>query len=551
MKKLLLTTFFVVTFFALTAVSASAAATGTVKVGLRYGSTAMFSANLENAVGSGYELGYFEDDGFHSVARTDETAISMTAAGTIYLNSGAYAATGSGTHLGPWHVQLGGFSSFNDAASAAASYADAYPAWVNWNYVVRVGCYDSKSEAEAIASRLGGSAVQSSSTGVMVTVTKTTNVLFEFDCGGVVNFGVQPSAGQQAAVTWFKGYKYYGAFMYPRVTGGNLNVINVVDLEDYVKGVLGYEMGSSWPLAALEAQSVCARTYARACTKHSSYGFDVCGTTDCQMYGGVNVSTTQTDRAVEDTAGECLYYGGALVQNAVYHSSDGGATEDGYYVWGNETGYLKGKTDPYEALTTIPNYNWTETYTADQLTWILQQKGYQVGTVKNVYVSEYTPMGNVYKITFEHSGGTLTVKGDTARSIFYSSTYSKSARSLRFTINGGTPTTSASTGGSVYVNDSARLSGLDGVSVISGSGKVSQLTGNTFSVLTSSGTSKVTTSGGTTAKTTASADGAFTLTGTGSGHNVGMSQYGAKAMAEQGYSYDEILEFYYTGISIR
>jgi stage II sporulation protein D len=270
------------------------------------------------------------------------------------------------------------------------------------------------------------------------------------------------------------------------------------------------------------------------------------------MYGGVNVSATRTDQAVENTAGECLYYNGALVTNAVYHSSDGGATEDGYYVWGNETGYLKGKTDPYEALTTIPNYNWTETYTADQITWILQQKGYQVGTVTNVYVSEYTPMGNVYKVTFTHTGGSLTVKGDTARSIFYSSTYGKSARSLRFTINGGSaPATSGSTG-SVYVNDGIKLSGLNGVSVISGSGKVSQLTGDTFSVLTSSGTSKVTTSGGTTtANATTSADGTFTLTGTGNGHNVGMSQYGAKAMAEQGYSYEDILEFYYTNITIR
>jgi stage II sporulation protein D len=61
----------------------------------------------------------------------------------------------------------------------------------------------------------------------------------------------------------------------------------------------------------------------------------------------------------------------------------------------------------------------------------------------------------------------------------------------------------------------------------------------------------VTTSGGTTVQPTTSNNGTFTLTGTGSGHNVGMSQYGAKAMAEQGYDYQDILEFYYTGITIR
>ena len=62
-----------------------------------------------------------------------------------------------------------------------------------------------------------------------------------------------------------------------------------------------------------------------------------------------------------------------------------------------------GKKDPYEAKTNIPNYNWSVTYTADELTWILEQKGYSIGTVKNVYVAEFTPMGNVSKVTFEGS----------------------------------------------------------------------------------------------------------------------------------------------------
>ena len=95
-----------------------------------------------------------------------------------------------------------------------------------------------------------------------------------------------------------------------------------------------------------------------------------------------------------------------------------------------------GKQDPYEARTTIPNYNWTVTYTADELTWILEQKGYSIGTVKNVYVAEFTPMGNVSKVTFEGSRDSVTVKGETCRTIFYSSTYNKSVKSQRFTING-------------------------------------------------------------------------------------------------------------------
>ncbi len=83
----------------------------------------------------------------------------------------------------------------------------------------------------------------------------------------------------------------------------------------------------------------------------------MCSTTDCQVYNGVSTATDRSDQAVEKTAGECLYYDGRLVQEAVYHSSDGGATEDADNVWGSDVGYLKGKNDPYEAMTTIPNYS--------------------------------------------------------------------------------------------------------------------------------------------------------------------------------------------------
>ena len=465
--------------------------------------------------------------------------------------SGTYSSDGSGTYLGPWHVQIDGFRDYEEALDTAEDYG-GYPAWVDWGYVVRVGCYGSEDEAAEAASLLGeGYAARSSSTGVVVTVTRTANVLFEFDCGGVFDLAVQPEEKEGETSTWFKGYKYSGAFEYPRVTGGNLNVYNVLDLESYVKGVIPYEMSSNWPMEALKAQAVCARTYACRASKHrAAYGFDVCSTTCCQVYygrgSGASYATEQSDAAVEATEGERLYYNGDLVQDAVYHSSNGGATEDVANVWGSEKGYLKGKADPYESLLSIPNYNWSVTYTADEMTWILDQKGYNVGTVRNVYVSEYTPMGNVKKLTIEGSRDTLTVSGDTCRTIFYSSTYQKSVKSLRFAINGGGP---SGTSG-VVVNGSTTLDGLDGISVISGSGKVSKMDGNSASVISSSGISGVSTTSGGSVKPTSSNNGTFTITGTGSGHNVGMSQYGAKAMAENGYDYEEILKFYYTDITI-
>ena len=170
-----------------------------------------------------------------------------------------------------------------------------------------------------------------------------------------------------------------------------------------------------------------------------------------------------------------------------------------------------------------------------------------MGTVQDVYVSEYTPAGNVKQVTFVGSNGTKTVTGETCRTIFYSSTYQKSVSSMRFDINGRRG--GSGTGG-LSVNGAGQISSLDGVSVISGGGTVSTLWGNSASAITSSGTVTVSgqiqqPSGG------GSSNGTFVITGTGNGHNVGMSQYGAKAMAELGYSFQEILNFYYTDITIR
>lgn len=460
MKNKLLMMFFVVTFFALTAVPASAVENGVVKVGLRYGTSALASANLENAEGAGYEFGYYDSGrSFVSLGRTDVTTITMSPA--------------------------------------------------------------------------GGSAVT-------VTRTGTSEVLYEHG-GGEYPLGVRPAGNS----TWFKGYRYAGGFEYVPESAGSLKVINVVDLEDYVKGVVPYEMPGDWPLAALEAQAVCARTFVQGHNKHlRDEGFDVCGGVDCQVYHGrgtgSNEPTAESDRAVDNTAGECIYYNGVLVQDAVYHSSDGGATEDGGNVWGTETGYLKGKADPYEAQTAVPNNSYSVTYTAAELSWILDQKGHGVGTVQDVYVSEYTPLGNVKQVTFVGTGGTKTFTGDDCRMIFYSSTYKKSVSSMRFDING-------SRASGLVVNGTGQLSSLEGASVISGGGTVSTLAGNSASAITAGGT--VTVSGGT-SQPSGGGNGNFVITGTGNGHNVGLSQYGAKAMAELGYGYREILNFYYTDIAI-
>lgn len=528
-----------------------------IRVGLRYGTSALFAANLENAEGQGYAFGWYdEDQQFHQLGESRETTITMIADGNIYMNSsGSYSSQmPSGVHrfLGGWHIQFSGYRDFESASMDAQRYG-GWPAWIDGEYVVRTGSYDSQSEA-AGAMPGGGELVCSDRSGVMVTRTGSEKILFEYSDRSGRAFGVQPLGwGRDPAVTWFKGYRYYGGFEYSRKNGGNLNVVNVVDLEDYVKGVVPYEMNGNWPLAALEAQAVCARTFAKT-RRHRSDGFDVCNGTHCQVYNGLNTATETSNRAVENTAGECIYYQNQLVRDPVYHSSDGGATEDAKNVWGGDAPYLRGKVDPYEAGINIPNYRWSVTYTADELSWILEQKGHSVGQVRDVYVTKRTPLGHVQELVVEGSRGRETFTGDRCSTIFYSSTYKKAVHSLDFTINGvgdsGGGSGSHVPSSGVYVNDAGNpLTTLAGATVLSGSGETSVLGENSASAISAHGVEQVS-GGNAPSQRAAPSKGEFTFSGQGNGHHVGLSQYGARAMAEQGYTYQDILKFYYTDVTI-
>ena len=553
MKKFLCT-FFLCMLTAVTLSVSARAGEDIIKAGLYYGDQALYSANLQNDVGSGYALGWFDENTrqFHEIGYLENEKISMTAAGSIYLSGGTYSASRPNRVdgvIGGYQVQLEeAFPSFEEAAYAAGQLPDGFPAFINNQYRVRMGSFTTREDAEIAAAtyatrvwqdRYGmsraadGSVTAPSSTGVVVTVTGTDEVLFAFDCSGAKSLGIMPDGGREKARTWFKGYRWYGGFEYRRSTGGNLNVINVVELDDYVKGVLPYEMSPVWPLEALKAQAVCARTYALLPSKHyNSYRFDVCSTIDCQVYQGANLASAMTEQAVEETAGVVAMYGGKYAET-YYCSANGGASEASENVWSNPLPYLVGKEDPYEALTSIPDYHYTIRYTYRQLSQRLKDKGYAIGTVCAAYVSKTTPTGNVAEITFKDTAGkTVKLTKEACR-------WTLDAKSMRFTISGG--------GGDEgwFVNPSASpLSSLKEAYTISGKGLVGLFGSGSGYVITSSGVSELKGS-----VSSGTGDG-ITITGTGWGHSVGMSQWGANAMAKRGYTYLDILYFYYTGITL-
>ena len=142
-------------------------------------------------------------------------------------------------------------------------------------------------------------------------------------------------------------------------------------------------------------------------------------------------------------------------------------------------------------------------------------------------------MDNVYSITFVGTNGERTFTREACRSLL-------NLRSQRFAISGGS-------GGSGYsVNESGKSVDLSTMRVIDGSGQTKSIAGSAY-VITSGGTAALGQSGA----SGGSGSGSFTITGSGYGHQVGMSQWGAYAMAGLGYSYRDILQFYYTGVTIR
>lgn len=205
----------------------------------------------------------------------------------------------------------------------------------------------------------------------------------------------------------------------------NNNTVNVLSIDDYVKGVVPDEMPSSWEPEAVRAQSVAARTYAAwsRATRESSY-YQICDTTSCQVYGGASAEEPRSNEAVAATAGQILTYNGRPAFSQ-FSSSSGGWTSAG------SVPYLVSKADPYEAASGNPYTNWT----VDLPVKALQARYPGIGTLQRINVTRREGGGDwegrVWSIVLDGSKADVTVSGDAFRSAF-------GLRSTYFTFGAGT-----------------------------------------------------------------------------------------------------------------
>ena len=195
--------------------------------------------------------------------------------------------------------------------------------------------------------------------------------------------------------------------------GKGFLVINRVDLEEYVKGVVPAEVSSTWHPEMLKAQAVAARTYALYQQMLSATReYDVAATVQDQVYRGKQGIDAGILRAVEETRGLVVTYQDAPIY-AAFSSTAAGLTEDAMNVWLKEYPYLKGVECPFDLAS--PYYQWKSSFKVDTLEQNLRQQGFPVGTIATMTPLSLSRGGRVATLRILHSGGELILRGEELR----------------------------------------------------------------------------------------------------------------------------------------
>ena len=297
-------------------------------------------------------------------------------------------------------------------------------------------------------------------------------------------------------------------------------LINHVEIEDYLYGVVPKEMGSSFHMESLKAQAVAARTFAMSSkNKHKNEGFNLCDTTHCQVYGGMIAEHPNTNRAVDETKGLSVYYNGTLAQT-LYSSNNGGYIESSKDTWGGHFDYLVAKEDPFSKNTNAST--WEMKLTSQEIDQKILASGINIGNILDIEILGTTSANRVVNVKLIGTLGEETITGARLRTVL-------GMRSTWFDIEKKGEDISRI--GYVFDPETSKVVeiNLNNATIIDG---------NNIKFKTESNGSQ-----GTKIEE-------FLFNGRGYGHGVGMSQYGALEMAKQGYTYEEIIKHYYTGVDI-
>ena len=294
--------------------------------------------------------------------------------------------------------------------------------------------------------------------------------------GVCVNGRTVPGLVASAPVRVTVNGKGYRGLLEVTATERGLQVVNELPLEEYLIGLINCEISSAWPVEAVKAQAVIARSYAmyqKQARRGAPYQLE--SSVMDQVYEGCDVEDSRAARGVQETAGEVLTWEGKTIQ-AFYHSSCAGHTENSERVWGLSIPYLRGV--PCQYCQQGNPVKWEQNMALKKVEGALRGAGYPVAGLRDLKVQGRNESGRVQDVAVFCAKGRVLVPGVAFR------------KALGYGVVKST-------------NFELRVSGDDCL-----------------------------------------------ITGVGSGHGVGLCQWGAKQRAADGFSYREILSYYYPGVTL-
>lgn len=537
----------------------------TLKIGIEYKNNRHFYSKIKNEKSWPYEFGYIDKDrNFVKLYETfsDEYYMSIVEDKTFYHDTkkGLIGENSSDGDKKIYNAHLESDNSYNwfwEAKNAVKSFREkgisCFPAYVSGKYKIRFGNYpsidDAANDRENMKSKTGLSLSAVGYGGSTVTVydMKNDRIMYEHSDLKTFAFRTIQKDGEESMIIKYNTHispsskrKYNCAFTYKRIDGGAFEIISVVDMQNYLRGVVPNEMSPSWPIEALKAQAISARnlginSYMKP--RHRGYDFDLCDTPHCQAYFGCDRESENTKKAVDQTYGQVLTYGDKIAQ-IYYYASNGGYSESAHNAWGgDDLPYLQAVPDDMEdeRLGEIYGTKWTKIATPSEISESLRRKGYDIsGTIKNLSILQTTnPAGNVYEISVIDGKGKETKIKNTDKVRIALSDYVKSPRfklkkSAGVFLKSGEDSASGFSGNNLYALTDKGANYIDygnsSLKAIDGDGKIRDVS---------------------------SFDTTYTFDGSGWGHNVGMSQHGACGRAKAGQTCQQIMEYYFKGTKIQ
>ena len=336
------------------------------------------------------------------------------------------------------------------------------------------------------------------------------------------------------------GQKRYAGKLNIFIGDNNISVVNIIGVENYLSSVVGSEMPTKWPMEALEAQAIASRTY--ALKQKGNSVFDIDSTNKNQVYNGLESRTFKTKKAVRATRSLVLVYKNKLI-NALFHSSSAGMTENSQDVWKNKFPYLSSVKDFDK---NNPKLKWQKRFSSEEL----QKLFPSIGGIKQIEILSITNTGRVKNVKIQGDYGSAQFSGlDIRKKMNLKSTL------VRFKLikEDDKPNTTSTT-----VLEDKPITYLvkagDNLSDIAYRYNVSLyelVTSNSIKDPALININQILLIPRNQVKNVSSSDKTLVVSGYGSGHGVGMSQWGAKHMASKGAKAEEILKHFYKGVKIK